>query len=150
MLDISNTLKAQSFFGADCVCFSRKPKKTHCGSHQKAWYSLWAMMSFMAVWVLILLMSRLDHWGSAEGSDKQDTVERCLRLKCRCLIWKCVSLPAPFVEVWRVWYCFALADWHIYFSWHWWIDYIPQSTSVHNIYCASFRCYFSWSCLRLL
>ena len=33
-------------------------------------------MSFMAVWVSILFMSGLDCCGSAEGSDRQGTVDR--------------------------------------------------------------------------
>jgi len=34
------------FFSAHNVCCSRKPKQAHCGSHHKAWYSSWAMMSW--------------------------------------------------------------------------------------------------------
>jgi len=45
----------------------RKPKQIHCGSHNKAWYSSGAMMSFMVVPVSVLFMWRLDLWGSAEG-----------------------------------------------------------------------------------
>jgi len=69
-----------TFFSADSVYFSRKPKQAHCGSYQRARYSLWSVMSFMAVWVSILFTPRLDRWGSAEGSDRQDTVDRCSRV----------------------------------------------------------------------
>ena len=55
------------FFSAHGVYLSKKPKQTHYGSHNKAWYSSGAMMSFMAVWVSILFMCTLDLWGSAEG-----------------------------------------------------------------------------------
>jgi len=55
------------FFSAHTVYLSKKPKQTHCGSHNKAWYLSGAMMSFMVVWVLILFMCTLDLWGSAEG-----------------------------------------------------------------------------------
>ena len=67
MLDISNAHACMKFFNAHGVYLSKKPKQTHCGSHNKGWYSSGAMMSFMAVRVLILFMCTLNLWGSAEG-----------------------------------------------------------------------------------
>jgi hypothetical protein len=43
-----------TFFGADDVRFSCKPKQTHWGARQNAWHSLGSITSFMAV-----LLSRL-------------------------------------------------------------------------------------------
>jgi len=55
------------FFRAHGVYLKKKPKQTHCGSHNRAWHSSGAMMSFMAVQVSILFMCTLDLWESAEG-----------------------------------------------------------------------------------
>jgi len=52
------------FFSSHGVYSSKNPKQTHCGSHKKACYPSEAVMTFMAVWVLILFMSTLDLWGS--------------------------------------------------------------------------------------
>ena len=79
------------FFSAHSVCFSRKPKQTHCGSHHKAWYLSGAVMSIMVARVSILFMSRLELSGSAEGNDSQDTVDHYLRQKRRSFITKCSS-----------------------------------------------------------
>jgi hypothetical protein len=54
-------------FRAHGVYLSKKPKQTHCGPHNKAWYSSGAMMSFMLVRVSILFICTLDLWGSVEG-----------------------------------------------------------------------------------
>jgi len=55
------------FFSAHGVYVSKKPKQTHRGPHNKAWYFSGVMMSFMVVRVSILFMCALDLWGSAEG-----------------------------------------------------------------------------------
>jgi hypothetical protein len=98
------------FSSAQAVCFSRKPKQTHCLSHHKAWYLSAPMMSLMAVQVSIIFMYRPDLSGSAEGGTglTQETVVWGWNVECQ---WRraLVSLPAAFVEVWRVWNCFAVA-----------------------------------------
>jgi len=55
-----------TFFSAHGAYLSKKTKQTHCGPHNKAWYSSGVMMSFMEVQVSILFMCKLDLWGSAE------------------------------------------------------------------------------------
>jgi len=72
-------------------------------------------------------MSRLDLWGSAEGSDRQDTVDHGLNLKCKaCSGSAIVHLLAAFVEVWHIWYCFAVVVWHIQDNGRWVIYCNPQ------------------------
>jgi hypothetical protein len=66
------------------------------------------------------VMIQFRYWGSAGGSDWQDTVDHCLRLKCRSSFRRCYSQSlAAFVEVWHIWYCFAVVDWHIQDSGRW-------------------------------
>jgi len=77
--------------------------------------------------VSMLFMSWLDLWGSPEGSDRQDTVDHCLRLKCKAHSGSAiVNLLAAFVEVWHIWYCFAVVDWHIQDRGRWVIYCNPQ------------------------
>jgi len=76
-----NVRYIMKFFSAHGVYLSKKPKQTHCGSHNKAWYLSGAMMSFMAsgFWYYI----RVHTWpsGISWGSDRHVTVDHCLRLK---------------------------------------------------------------------
>jgi hypothetical protein len=55
------------FFRGHGVYLSRKHIRTHCASHGKAWHSLGAMMTFMAVRVSKLFICTLDLQGTAEG-----------------------------------------------------------------------------------
>ena len=99
MLDISNTACTPhlpnvryiehhtciKFFRAHGVYLSKKHKQTHCGSHNRAWNSWGATMSFMAVGGPGFNIIYVHTWplGISSGSDRQDTVDHCLRLKRR-------------------------------------------------------------------
>jgi hypothetical protein len=136
------------FFSAHGVYLSRKPKQTHCGSHNKAWHSSGAMMSLMAVRVSILFMCTLDLLVSAEGVTgmAQQTIVWGWNLELR---WRraLVSLVAAFVEVGCV--LILLCSGRLAYMWQWQIGYIPQSTIFHNTYCQSRGCYVSLSYLLL-
>lgn len=59
-------------------------------------------MSFMIVQVRRLFMSRLDLCVSAEGSNRQNIADHCLKVETRLSISECSSLVAAFMEVWHV------------------------------------------------
>ena len=67
MLDISNARACMKFFSTHGVYLGKKTKQTHCGPHNKAWYSSGVMVSFMEVLVSIIFMCTLDLQGSVEG-----------------------------------------------------------------------------------
>ena len=83
--------------------------------------------------------------GISWGSEGHDTVDHCLRLKCRTSMTK--SSSSAFVEVWRILVLFCSG--RLAYKWQWWIGYILQSTIFHNVYCPSCKCYISQSCLML-
>jgi hypothetical protein len=131
MLDISNAASTPhwpnvryierraciKFFNAHCICLSRKPKQTCCGSHNKAWYSSGAMMSFLAVRISILFMCTLDLWDQLREWKAQHS---------RPLYWgwnveprwrrALVSLLAAFVEGWCI---LIFCSGGLAYAWQW-------------------------------
>jgi hypothetical protein len=85
--------------------------------------------------------------GISSVSDRQNTVDHCLRLKRRTLMIALVSLLAAFVEVWPIF--ILLCSGGLAYIWQWRIGYKPQSTIFRNFFCQSCKRYFSRSCLML-
>ena len=145
MLDVSNAMHACTFSALTVLGVAGNPNKpivgptTRPGIHHEQWCH---------DPVSILFMSWLDLWGSAEGSDWQDTVDHCLRLKCKAHSGSAiVNLLAVFVEVWHIWYCFAVVDWHIQDSGRWVIYGSPQVFLMFIV--KAVGGYYSQLCLRL-
>jgi hypothetical protein len=91
MLDISNAAGTSywpnvryiersacvTFFSADDVRFSCKPKQTHWGARQNVCHSSGSITSFMAVLLSRLFMIRLDLRVSAAGNVRRNKAARC-------------------------------------------------------------------------
>jgi hypothetical protein len=66
-----------TFFIADDVRFSCKPKQTHWWARQNAWHSSGSITSFMVVVRSSLFMTRLDLRVSAAGNVRRNKAARC-------------------------------------------------------------------------
>ena len=115
MLDISNAAPAWCFWARKLFASAGNPNKpilcptTSPGIRQKQWCHLW--QSYFRY-----LCPNLT-FGIRWGSDRHDTVDRCLRLTRRTSTTKSsVILLVAFVEVWCCGNYFAVADWHIHDS----------------------------------
>jgi hypothetical protein len=66
-----------TFFSADDVRFTCKPKQTHWMARQNAWHSSGSITSFMAVLLSKLFMTCPDLRVSAAGNVRRNKAARC-------------------------------------------------------------------------
>ena len=83
--------------------------------------------------------------GISWGSDRHDTTDHWLRLKCRTQLQ--LVYMAAFVEVWHILILFFNGG--LAYTWQWWTGYKPQSTIFYNIYCQTCKCQVWRSCSML-
>jgi hypothetical protein len=147
MLDISNAVHAWSFSALTVFTWAGIPNKpTVCPTKGLVFVTsndvIYGGPDFNIIYVHTWPL------GISWESDGHDSIDHFLGWNVEPGWHRViVSLPAAFVEVWRV--VILLCSGGLAYTWQWRIGYKPQSTIFHNIYCQRCRCYVSRSCLML-